>query len=313
MPTDKPKLTLKPFEHKRKEDSVIRARQTEVLRLHASGRTTDEIAASLGMMVRDVTKDIDSAIDRLIRHYAASPQTTFIRYAVFQFDIINRLQSLSDDFLKNDTTMQYSAAVSALKAQSDTYDKILEKGVEYGVVQRKQASKSIRQEPKDLRKELRSEITILTRLLDEIDDPTQARGIRSKREKYTVIIRKPLRNAYGIVRATSDWKYRRTLTEALPDGTYPVIYKQEMTPEQKEMVPKHNYDPGAMELHEALMMEERHSSSVTSDQKPRARYYEEIVSIKTSEINQSDRNNNEDGQQPVTGRKFLIQSSRKGS
>jgi len=313
MSKDEPKLTLKPFEHKRKEDSVIRSRQTEVLRLHAAGKTNDEIAAKLGMMVRDVTKDIDSAIDRLIRHYAASPQTTFIRYAVFQFDIINKLRNLSDNFLQNENTIQYSAAVSALRVQSDTYDKILEKGVEYGVVQRKQASKSIRQEPKDLRKELRSEITILTRLLDEIDDPTQAKGIRSKREKYTVIIRKPLRNAYGIVRATTDWKYRRELAESLPDGTCPVIYKQDMTPEQKEKLQKYNYDPEAMELHEALLMEERHSSSVTKEQQPRARYYEEVVSIKTSEITQSDRNNdNEDGKTTKDG-KFLIHPSRRNS
>lgn len=261
------KIIRKPVEERKPkvsvsstERSLVRARQQKVMSLHSQGKTHDQIAVLMNMRSQEVSKDVDNAIDRLIRHYTASPQHTFVRYATFQFDIIRKLQQLLERFQADKKTVQYNAAVSALKAQSEAYDKVLEKGFSFGVISRKQASEAIRHQPQDLRAELRTEITILSRLLDEIDDPTQARGLRGPASQtegsFTVIIRKPLRNAYGIVRALPDWKYRRRVTRTLPDGTQIEVPRSALTREDLDLLPEDD----STKLQRALLLEEATST-----------------------------------------------------
>lgn len=226
----------------------IKARQHTFLTLYSSGMTPEQIAVKHQMTVNHVKRDLTIAIEDLIDHYAKpNPQQTFVRYASFQFDIVKQLQNMIDVFLKDPVSKQYSATTSALRTQSDIYDKVLDKGIEFGVIEKKKATASLRQEPQDLRASIRIEIKQLTRLLDEIDEADQVKALSpaqsltqqprlsvtgkrlgrppagelSDKEKIrrshhalgnhqkTIYITKPIRNEYGIVRSIPDWKYRK--------------------------------------------------------------------------------------------------------
>ncbi len=271
-----PPHKIERLSEKQVKGTLLRARQHKVLTLHAQGKTTEQIATMMGMKPNHVTVDIDRGIDRLIRHYASPPQHTFVRYAAFQFNIIQKLQDLVDKFRSDPQTTQYNAAVSALRAQSEAYDKVLDRGLSFGVIPKKQASEAIRKEPKDLRMELRTEIDTLTKLLDAVDDATQARAIRvgSDNVSYAVIVKKPLRNAYGIVRAVPDWKYRKLVTHVTDSGCRAKL-KSEITDEDRETLPEFLQE-GKIKFNEELrrlsteleVEEQTHSEAYSSHRLP---------------------------------------------
>lgn len=235
----------------RKTKVMIKARQHQVLQMYAGGKTPHQIAALLDMRLTDVTRDLRIAVDELVREYAKpTPQQTFVRYAAFQFGIISQLKKAAHQFMK-DENKQYNALISSLRAQSDIFDKIMDKGHDYGVITKKKANESIRKQPQDIRQDLRIEITKLTRLLDDIDDSTQSKSLRATQTRitYTVRVRKPLRSEFGIVRASPDWKYRTTVYDAQGNP----IPKTALTEEQKLLVAATDIDK---RLHQQLADEQ---------------------------------------------------------
>jgi hypothetical protein len=227
---------------------LLRARQQQALRLLSEGHTLDQIALELGTRIQEVQQDIAKASDRLVKLYACSPQHTFVRYAVFQLGIINKLQAAVERFEADKKTVQYNAVVSALRAQSDAYDRILEKGLSFGIIERKQASGAIRKPAADIRNMLKTEILTLSRLLDEVDLSIEFKTARARftarqqeaalqREStYAVIIRKPLVGPHGVIRAIPDWKYRRrTYTRLETSDSYSTSTA--------------NLDPATLQLH----------------------------------------------------------------
>jgi hypothetical protein len=211
-----------------------------MLSLYAEGKPPEQIAIQMGMSVNHVKRNLKIAINSLIKHYAdPSPQQTFVRYAAFQFGIIRKLQDTHSLFMgeaapqSKSAPKQYSAAISALRAQSDIYDKIVSQGKEFGVIQQRQASEHIRKPPTELRVELRKEVETLTRMLDEIDEADELRNKGSttirKRITYTVRLRQPMRDDMGVIRALPDWKYRRHPPEPPPTPL------TDLTPEQRRL------------------------------------------------------------------------------
>lgn len=189
---------------------LIKARQARILRMHASGKTPEEIAIDLDIGVNIVNRELGTALDSLVKHYAMpTPEQTFVRYAAFQFEVIRKLEESLEVFRDDSETKQYNAMISALKAQSDIYDKIMNKGTEFGVIQKKKAAENIRKKPQELRIELRKEATILLQLLDEIEDAGEIdTGSTKLSKRVTKIIRKVITVGNEVKRAGVDWKYR---------------------------------------------------------------------------------------------------------
>lgn len=223
---------------------LIKARQHHVLTLYARGKTPEEIAVLTGAHVNHVRRDIATATNALIKDWAQpTAQQTFVRYAAFQLDIVRRLQKACEQFAKDERNKQYSAMVSALRAQSDIYDKVMSKGAELGVIQRSTAGSHIRLQGKDLRHELKTEISKLNKLLTEIDDATQQASVRqttTSRSTVTFVtrLRKPIVDDYGVVRTIPDWKYRTRVYG--PSGEE--IPNYQLGPDQQGLLPQPDPD-----------------------------------------------------------------------
>jgi len=225
---------------------LLRARQQQALQLLSQGRTPDQISLELGIGIREVQQDVAKATERLVQLYAASPQHTFVRYAVFQLSLIRKLQQAVERFEADEKTVQYNSIVAALRAQSDAYDRILDKGISFGVIERRKATGAIRKAPADIRNLLKGEILTLSRLLDEVDLSIEFKTARARlhhrkqedalqaESTYTVIVRKPLVGPHGVIRAVPDWKYKRKLYTRRPDGKY-TDAPLRATPEQRHL------------------------------------------------------------------------------
>jgi hypothetical protein len=233
--------------------------------MYASGKTVDQIAVKMSMPRQIVTKDLNIAIQEMIEAFAKpSPQQSFVRYAAFQLSVVRKLGDAIKAFKRDKKNKQYNAWVSALRAQSDIYDKVFDKGEEYGVIKAEKADRKALHGGQDIRRELRAEITILSALLDAVDDSTQRQGLKGKAIqasiKYAVRIRKPLETPFGVARAIPDWKYRQRVWNA--DGN--PIPEHRLTEEQKQTVA--NLDPDS-HLHLELAKHEKNkgNSSVHTD------------------------------------------------
>jgi hypothetical protein len=282
-PPDQPDSNLdglKPKRHivERMPRRLVKARQALILGLYASGRTVEQIAARLGSKAQHVTRDLNIALDQMVKHYALpSPAHNFVRYAAFQFGIIHKLQDACELFTADPDSKQYNAMVSALRAQSDIYDKIIDKGITFGVISKSKADPDrIRQSPATLRVELREKIQTLEILLDEVDEHAELRSQRKQlqlqqslplptgdtrsRSGYAARIRKVQRDSYGIVRLLPDWKYKRELYDS--DGNRIPIYarteqdKANLVPDPRDQVTQQLHTELANERHKRQLIKE---------------------------------------------------------
>jgi len=160
----------------RMPNRLQKAQESLILSLYSEGRTPEQIAIQLNMNKREVKTGIRRALDHHLKLYATpSPEHNFVKYASFQYNIIQKLQSACDMFLNDPDTKQYSALVSAYKAQSDIYDKIMAKGQELNVIQKRSASDDIRMTSKDIKEAVVTQITTLEKLVTHIDERTGPR------------------------------------------------------------------------------------------------------------------------------------------
>ncbi len=233
--------------------ALVLATRAQILRLYSKGRTPEQIANSLSMKVHQVENHLNKAIDAHVKTFAQpNPAHTFVKYCYFQSGIIDRLQHIYDIFIEDEDNKNYSAAVSALKTQSDIMDKIMAKGDHYGVIQQKKADKAIHLSKKQLKIELKKEVTVLTELLDQIDshDTFKARReqfLEQKRQRLLkegkpidklyrcVKVRKVKKDIYGFVtllRNDEEWMFRQTVY----DSNNNPIPEDKLTPQQKQSV-----------------------------------------------------------------------------
>ena len=195
---------------------LVEARRIQILKLYVNGQTPEQIALKLHLGRKTVEHDIAFVLDAVTRTFAqASPQHTFVRYALFQLGVITRLQTTYEKLLSTDPAKTGNAVIAALRAQSDIYDKVYEKGAEYGVIKRQQASTAIHKAPHDLRIELRREIRTMATLLDKVDTFTNFKSLRkpyTRHPRTYARIRRVQKDAYGFIFQTRDWKYKHTVT-----------------------------------------------------------------------------------------------------
>ncbi len=268
--------TVRQLAKGRQPKAIVRARQQQILKMYAQGVPVEQIAVELGMRTEVVTRSLNTAIDRMIQHYANStPQQTFVRYAAFQMSIVRRLQKTYERYINDPDVKQYNAAIQALRGMSDIYDKVMEQGHQYGVIEKKKADRqSIEGKAQDIRGELEAEVIQLTRLIETIDESTQAKSMMMDRTPsqgngatqttitYARIIRKPMRNEFGVIRAIPDWKYRTKVYSEDSDGKYQEVPKSKLSDEQKQLIPE--LDPDR-KLHEELAKEQNKILVQTAD------------------------------------------------
>lgn len=153
------------------------ALRQELLFHVAQGRPLDEIANEYNIRESTVTRLLGDAIEALFAHHAqATPRDNFARYAAFNLGIIRKLDDLVAEFMEDKENRQYSAAVTALKAQSDLYDKVIERGAKLGIIQERKAGKEVNQSREDLLETLRTERGRMDLLIEELEVTTRRRA-----------------------------------------------------------------------------------------------------------------------------------------
>lgn len=240
-----------------------------ILKRWSSGRTEEQIAIELGMPEESIKQHLIHAQQSAVRYYQKpAAQEHFIRYASFQFQQIDRLQQIIDALMapvpdpahKQPRTRKKTktppapqsaplvpgvatgrtatAAVQAIRAQSDIYDKILDRGISMGVIQEKPHSDltgKLNQNPNDLRVYLKGEVETLLLILDKVDDQ-QALRFKQRKQRNTTPhpyhgrkIRKGLKDDMGSIFAVRDWKFKGT--QWTTQGKY--------IPKEKQETPQH--------------------------------------------------------------------------
>jgi len=229
LPAEKRKPT------KYSKRTLIKARRQIILKLHTEGKTNIQIAEAVAINPALVQREIDLATEEFLRSWAEQgPEHTFVRYASFQLNIVRKLQAAHDRFLKDKHNKQYNAAISALRAQSDIYDKVLDKGITFGVIEQTKAKDHIRQSSGEIRIRLQKEVRVLSRLLEEVDNPpgpppkqltlppsTGTDDLQSASTLYPIIVN-PLMGPLGVIRDSPDWRLRK-LSPARKDKSPPPV------------------------------------------------------------------------------------------
>lgn len=164
-----------------------RDRQDHLLRLYAHGKSLDSIALDLDLDMRAVVNSISTALDRQVKNFAEpSPQHQFVRYAIFNMGLIEKLDNARRMFLQDPEGKQYAMIVSSIRAQHEIYEAIQKKGLTLGVIQKRKANaEAISGGKRRVLKELAREAELLLDIVDEFDPHTQFRRRRRIQAKIT--------------------------------------------------------------------------------------------------------------------------------
>jgi len=226
----------------------IRLRRSIVAGLYAENKTPEQIAAELSLPIAQVTKDLGYILEALASYYGSlPPEHTFVRYALFQTRLIRNMQEAADAFLRDPEAKQFNTYMTSMRAQSDLMDKILEKGIDFGVIKRKKANELVGKSNKVVIREVQREVMALQDVLKDVggglvvmdegsgmpkllpasskpidaefskvDEPTLVNGSskrrtpprRSRKRQTTRLVRMVVRRGNEVVRQVQDWKYR---------------------------------------------------------------------------------------------------------
>jgi hypothetical protein len=99
----------------------------------AAGQDDYEIAADIGVDVEEVSKLKSLALKEELDRYTGSTEETFGLFATFMGQRIRDLAFLFEELKKKDTR-QGAAAVGAVRAQAELYEKIIKRGTELGLI-----------------------------------------------------------------------------------------------------------------------------------------------------------------------------------
>ena len=178
--------TLGPLQGKPKTEVKL-ARRLIMLKKYVEGKTPDIISYEMQQPLHYVVSEIDQALDHLVTDQArATPGQVWAKYTVFQYNVIKKLNHVHHESLQHQQGKGLTAAVSALRAQSDIMDKIINKGTDLGVITKPinagPAATQLLNLSKDAIKELLvDELQRSMTLLDNLD-PDQV-PIRVRRKK----------------------------------------------------------------------------------------------------------------------------------
>ena len=113
----------------------------ELIKAHARGQNIVSLIHTYDYPQDVLENELNNAIESLTEHFLeASAAKSFALYATFHFDIIKDLDSVLSTLhqeLKQGNAKASTALVSGLKAKSDLFDKIYDKGESYQIISSK--------------------------------------------------------------------------------------------------------------------------------------------------------------------------------
>jgi len=203
-----------------------------LLKYFLDGLDFEAMEQATGYNIPYIERELAKAMASLSDYYTKPTNVeNFLRYAAFQMRLITQLQELYDTFLERHKKMKEkkpghaseikggTALVSAIKAQSDIYDKIYAKGKECGVMataaeNRDEESALSRKTPEQLRLILKEQATTVITLLEMAEEDVAEAGLLqqarmqrlAKQSEQEKIWREPKMKDGRIVYATYDWK-----------------------------------------------------------------------------------------------------------
>ena len=154
-----------------KVGQLRKEKQVLISYLTILGFTEESIAEELDLRLDEI-KDLGSkSSTEIVDYYSdANPKENFSRYTSFNISLIRQLRELVKRYLyEQRTSAQYQAAINAIRAQSDLYDKVWNKGVEMNFINTRSAPKETHMDHVDLYKELKKEKKQIDSLLTEMD------------------------------------------------------------------------------------------------------------------------------------------------
>jgi len=107
----------------------------------AEGKMDDEIMVETGLAAEDYRKLKAAMFDQKADEIRARPtEHTYIQYMIDQAQNVKALSDMIEEFK---TTKQYNAMVGAIRARSEIYDKLIDKGQEFGLIHREPDKKIV--------------------------------------------------------------------------------------------------------------------------------------------------------------------------
>lgn len=152
-----------------------------VLSLLARGLLPEQVAGELKVGRDRVAKSVARATDRVAGFFAgASPEQLWVLYYREHLELIKGLRDCFERFTSDPKSTQYNAAIAAVRAQSDLWDKVYARGKELGVLRQQKAGPPISAPRGDVLGELRKERLILDTLICELEITTERQVIRAR-------------------------------------------------------------------------------------------------------------------------------------
>ncbi len=156
--------------------------RAEVLRLFSSGEQPEAIAKQLALRLDHVNRHIKHGMERVVTEYAqASPQELFARFALSQVELARRLRDAEDNLLASGGTKYSHAIIASVRARSEINASVLDKAIEFGVVQKTKVSDVVHKSGDELLAELKKEASLLGQLIAEVEGGGEQPGSKQLR------------------------------------------------------------------------------------------------------------------------------------
>ena len=148
-----------------------RALTRDIMRRYGFGLESGEIADDLKVNAASVTALLKSGIDKNHSAWAGSNhRENWARFASFHMVMINELELACQIFMEDPDSRQYTALVSARKAQADIYNHLFDEGVKFGLIDMKPPADKIHGKDRaGMIETLRDELKVLTDLIAELE------------------------------------------------------------------------------------------------------------------------------------------------
>jgi hypothetical protein len=107
----------------------------------AAGLTDEELAADLEVSTDEIEELRAFAMKEEVDRFTGSTEETFALYVIFMSEKIAEMNELALKLRGEKAIKQGSAAVGAIRAQADFYDRIISRGEDLGLIKREEDGK----------------------------------------------------------------------------------------------------------------------------------------------------------------------------
>lgn len=158
-----------------RNEAILELRE-EILLLASKGKSARDIAIELNIPINTTQRMLSDALEQMVQYFAhATPRENFCRYASFTLSLIRKLDALVQEFAEDKENRQYNAATTAIRTQSELYDKLIDRGSSLGIIQQRKAQKETQMKRNDLLETLKQERLQMDALIAELEVTVERR------------------------------------------------------------------------------------------------------------------------------------------